>query len=339
MAHRVDEFTLIQRHFAPLSVGAPGSLALRDDAAWLRAEAGNDLVVSADAIVGDVHFPANTSAGDIARRALRVNLSDIAAKGARACAYTLALQLPDFVDDAWLSAFAAGLAEDQDRFGIFLLGGDTTRTPGPLALTVNIFGQVSDNEMIVRSGASEGDDVYVTGSIGDATLGLALVRSELRAVDPSDTAFLEARFLRPNPRVDAGPALVGIASAAADVSDGLVADLGHICAASGVAADIDRDRVPHSDAAHRLVTDDQPLRARLLTGGDDYEIVFTAPEVARDSISAIAANTGVPMTRIGRVTPQTADGPAVTVRDAAGGAIEVGHGGYRHFEEGDPRRE
>lgn len=335
MARPLDEFDLIGRYFAPLSAGEPGALGLRDDAAMLRPDPGTDFILSADAIVAGVHFPETTPPGEIARRALRVNLSDIAAKGARPRGYTLALQLPETVDDAWLAPFADGLAADQDLFGISLLGGDTTRTPGPLTITVNIVGQVTENKMIKRSGSAVGDDVFVTGYIGDAMLGLACVSGRLAARDPSDTAALEARFFRPDPRVNVGSALVGVASASADVSDGLVADLGHICTASGIAAVIAQDDVPLSDAARRLVTDDQPLGVRLLTGGDDYEIVFTAPESVRETVASIAAETGVPIARIGHMIARPSDGPLVTVRDAAGGIVEVGHGGYRHFGEGD----
>ncbi|MBO20958.1 MAG: thiamine-phosphate kinase [Rhodospirillaceae bacterium] len=334
MAQRIDEFELIRRHFAPLSEGEPGAMALRDDAAVLRPEPGMEFVISADSIVAGVHFPDTTCPDDIARRALRVNLSDIAAKGARPRAYTLALMLPDDTNEDWLSAFAGALAAEQDAFGIFLVGGDTTRTPGPLTITVNIFGQVTENKIITRSGGAVGDDIYVTGCIGDAALGLAVATGCLHAEDPSDAAALAARFFGPDPRVGVGSSLVGVASAAADVSDGLVADLAHICAASGLAAEIIQDLVPLSDAAERVVTDNQLLQTWLLTGGDDYEIVFSAPFAARDTVSLIAAKTAVRITRVGRLIPPVPGGSTVIVRDANGDAVELGNGGYSHFWKG-----
>lgn len=335
MARGIDEFDLIRRYLAPLSSGEPGALGLRDDAAWLRTDPTADLVVSADALVAGVHFPAATAPADVAHRALRVNLSDIAAKGAQARCYTLTLQLPDRTDEAWVEAFAAGLAADHEAYGITLLGGDTTRTPGPLSLSINVFGEVSENNMIKRSSSGVEDDVYVSGTIGDAHLGLISITGDFTIDDASDRAALEGRFLRPDPRVSLGPALVGVARAAADVSDGLVADLGHICAASDLSAEIRQHLVPISPAACRMVTDNQPLRTKLLSGGDDYEIVFTAPVSARDMIVSIASKTGVSITRIGRMVPVTSGGPGVTVRDEAGDRVEVGIGGYRHFGEGD----
>ncbi len=335
MARGIDEFDLIRRYLVPLSDGEPGALGLRDDAAWLRPDPGMELVVSADAIVEDVHFPASTTPADVARRALRVNLSDIAAKGARPRCYTLALQLPDRVDENWISAFASGLAGDHETYGLSLLGGDTSRTSGPLSLSVNIFGQLPENKMIKRSSAQVEDDVYVSGTIGDAYLGLGLILGDFGVDSAADRTFLEGRFLRPDPRVLLGPALVGTATASADVSDGLVADLGHICTASDVAVEIRQHEVPVSDAARRLVTDNQPLRTNLMTGGDDYEIVFTAPVSKREAIASIASQTGVSITRIGCTTSAIAGAPAVTVRDEAGDVVEVGSGGYRHFGEGD----
>lgn len=333
MARGIDEFDLIRRYFAPLGDGEPGALGLRDDAAWLRPDPGMELVVSADAIVAGVHFPTSTPPDDIARRALRVNLSDIAAKGARARCYTLTLQLPDTTDEGWIEAFAAGLAEDHVAYGVALLGGDTTRTPGPLSLSINMFGQIIDNKMIKRSTSSVDDDVYVSGTIGDAHLGLASISGSLEVDLADDRAFLEARFRRPEPRVSLGPALLGSASASADISDGLVADLGHICTASDVSAEIHQHLIPISDSARRLVTDNQLLGISLLTGGDDYEIVFTAPVSVRDEIVSIASETGVSIKRIGCTVPVTSGTPAVSVRDETGNIVEVGIGGYRHFGE------
>ncbi|MBO6782988.1 MAG: thiamine-phosphate kinase [Alphaproteobacteria bacterium] len=339
MAAPIDEFELIARHFAPLAGNTPGALGLRDDAGLIRVPDGMDLVVSADTVVAGIHFPDDMAAGDIARRALRVNLSDIAAKGAAPVAYTLALQLPSGIDDAWLAAFAGALAVDQQAYGPGLLGGDTTGTSGPLAINISIFGYVTENKMIKRSGAVAGDDVYVTGSVGDAALGLAVIQGRMSLPDAGDRDALAGRFLRPEPRVFTGARLVGLASAAADVSDGLLADLGHVCTASGVGAEIRLDDVPLSDSARAAVTDDQPLRLSLLAGGDDYEIVLTAPQSARSAIADAARDTGVAITRIGRTVARDTQDRPVVVLDEAGNRLDAGDGGFRHFRAEVPRPE
>ena len=342
MAQGLDEFELISRYFAPLARDTPGALGLTDDAAIVRPDDGYELVISADALVSGVHFSGPgfatpTDPADIARRALRSNLSDLAAMGATPLGYTLTLQMPDDTDEAWLAAFADGLMRDQQEFGIGLLGGDTTRTPGPLTLSINVFGQVSENKAIIRSGAQLSDDVYVSGTIGDSVLGLALENGDFPGVNDADRRELLARYRCPQPRLGVGQRLVSRAHAAADVSDGLVADLGHICQASQIAADIKLAAVPVSSAALRVVTDNQPLKLSLLTGGEDFELVFTAPESARAFVQEVARDTGVPITRIGRMVAHRDAGPKVAVLDDAGNRLEVGDGGYRHFRESQPR--
>ena len=342
MAQKIDEFDLIARYFEPLARNMPGGLGLRDDAAILRPDAGCELVVSADALVSGVHFSgdrfaAPTEPGDIARRALRSNLSDIAAMGATPIGYTLTLQLPNDTDAAWLASFADGLKSDQDEFGMGLLGGDTTSTSGPLTFSINIFGQIHENKSIKRYTACESDDVYVSGSIGDSALGLALENGDLEVAEINDRAELVARYRLPQPRIALGVGLVGCASAAADVSDGLVADLGHICAASELAAEIAFSAVPLSSAARRAVTDNQPLHLGLLTGGEDFELVFTAPISARGSLSEVAREAGVSITRIGRMTAREGGDTLVSVLDDTGRRLGVGEGGYRHFRETDMR--
>ena len=332
MARKIDEFDLIARYFAPLTLDMPGAHGLLDDVATLWVPEGHELVISADTLVAGIHCPETTAPVDIARRALRVNLSDIAAKGATPLAYTMTLALPENVEESWVQAYASGLASDQATYGIGLLGGDTTRTRGPLTISINIFGQVYDNKWIKRSDAQVDDDVYVSGSIGDSFLGLALEQGHFTAESQADHDFLVDRFLRPQPRVQLGQGLVGHASGAADVSDGLVADLGHVCKASGLAAELDLSAVPISDAALRAVTDNQQLRLKLLCSGDDYEIVFTAPKSERDALLAISREVGVPMARIGRTVTYTSGAKRVVVRDEAGKELELGDGGYRHFE-------
>lgn len=337
MARAIDEFDLIARHFAPLARDMPGAMGLLDDAAVLRPADGHELVVSADAIVAGVHFLETATPSEIAQRALRVNLSDIAAKGAVPLGYTLTIQLPSNVDESWLSAFAAGLSSGQQEFGLGLLGGDTTRTPGPLTISINIFGQTIVNSTIKRSGAEPGHEVYVTGTIGDAFLGLALEEGRISVETDVDRAALIDRFKVPQPRVALGTRLVGHAAAAADVSDGLVADLGHICRASDLNAVIRFDDVPLSEAARRTVTDNQPLHLNLLSGGDDYEIVFTAPQTARADLTRVAGEVGVPITRIGQMVIRETGARTVAVIDGAGGQLEAGDGGYRHFKKAEPR--
>jgi len=331
MASNFDEFELIELYFAPLASGEPGAFGLTDDAAALAITPGKQAVVTTDAIISGVHFPANEEPQTIASRLVRVNLSDLAAKGAKPRAYTLVLALPSTIEPEWIAAFAEGLADEQKRFGITLIGGDTTRSGGELMLSLTMIGEVADNSMILRSGATVGDDIYVSGTIGDAMLGRALMEERVSTSDEEALSYLIDRFRMPIPRVELGSGLVGLASAAADISDGLVADLGHICSASEVSAEIKLELVPLSKAAQRLVTDDQPLRISLLTGGDDYELVFTAPTSVSGQLRELATQCGVALTRIGRVAGNNAQSGAVMVRDTNGRSVEVGDGGYRHF--------
>ena len=331
MVSKLGEFELIERYFAPLAGGEPGAFGLNDDAAKLAISTGKDAVVTTDAIVAGVHFPVNEDPKTIARRLVRINLSDLAAKGATPRAYTLVLALPDTTTTEWVAAFAQGLADEQQRFGITLIGGDTTRSGDALVLSITMIGEVPDNSIILRSGAALNDDIYVSGTIGDAALGRAIVEKRISAPDDDIRDYLIGRFRTPHPRVEVGLRLAGLASAAADISDGLVADLNHICRASRVSAEIELDRIPLSVAAERLVTDDQPLRTSLVTGGDDYELVFTAPANVSKRLQQVAADCGVGLTRIGRIVGGDAQPNAVIVRDTNGQCVEVGDGGYRHF--------
>jgi thiamine-monophosphate kinase len=330
---RLDEFGLIARHFAPLAAQQPGALGLTDDAAILDVSPGRQIVVTTDAMVADVHFPAGDPPDLIARKLLRVNLSDLAAMGAQPLGYTLACALPRTTTESWVARFAAGLAADQQLFPVALVGGDTVATDGPLTLSLTAIGTVEQGQALRRNGAVSGDDVYVSGTIGDAFLGLAVVQGRLDVADAVDSDWLIERFRLPTPRLALGAALVGLASAAADVSDGLVADLGHICETSRCSARIERDAVPLSPAARRAVTEHQPLRHSLLAGGDDYELVFTAPTQLRERLAEVARDTGVALSRIGGIEPTPGDGAIVGVYDASGDRIELGHGGYEHFQE------
>ncbi len=324
---RPGEFELIARHFAPLAAGQVGALGLRDDAALLAPSPGAVHVLTADTLVGGVHFRPHDPPGLIARKLLRVNLSDLAAMAARPVGYLLALSLPAECDDAWVAAFAAGLALDQEEFGIGLLGGDTTATPGPLSATITAIGEVSAGAELRRSGARPGDAVFVSGTLGDAALGLMALDGDLPQLDREAADALIDRYLLPRPRVSLGSTLSGLATAATDVSDGLVADLGHICEASGVAARIDRPKLPLGAAARRAVAEYPAAASAVLSGGDDYELLFTAPATARQAVAGAAARSSVAVTEIGSVE----DGGGVTVIAEDGRELVLTTTGYSHF--------
>lgn len=320
---RAGEFEIIARYFAPLAAAAPGALGLNDDAALVTPRDGFDLVVTNDALVEGVHFRADDPARDVARKALRVNLSDLAAMGAVPRVYNLALALAPRIDDVWLADFAAGLGDDQARFGVALIGGDTVATPGPVTIAVTAIGEVSAGKALTRSGARPGDRVFVSGTVGDAGAGLALLEGRASAPVP-DRDSLVGRYRLPEPRSTLGPALVGLAHAAIDVSDGLLADLGHVCAVSGCAATLQLDAVPRSPAAGRCAGF---AALDALSAGDDYELLFAAPPMASQAIAAAAARCGVAVTEIGRI----AAGEGVHLVDAEGRPVAVGRTGYQHF--------
>ncbi|MBO1074333.1 thiamine-phosphate kinase [Roseomonas marmotae] len=317
------EFALIARHFRPLA--GPGALDLSDDAAVLAPPPGREMVLAADAMVSGVHFLPDDPPETIGRKLLRTNLSDLAAMGAAPLGYLLTTILPRGITPGWLEGFAAGLAEDQKEFGVVLLGGDTTSTPGPISLSLTILGHVAPGQAIRRVGAGPGQDVWVSGTIGDGALGLAVLLGE---VPGGATGHLAGRYRLPRPRLALGQALVGLATAAMDVSDGLVQDLGHLCRASGCGAEIGAGRVPLSAEAAALLADRPALLPRVLTGGDDYELLFAAPPEAAAEIEARAAACGVAVTRIGRFLTGE---PEVVVRDAEGGVLPIHHGGWSHF--------
>jgi thiamine-monophosphate kinase len=307
----MDEFEIIAEIFAPLAT-APGAFGLKDDAAAIAARPGFDLIVTADQIAEGTDFFAHDPAGTIAQKALRVNLSDLAAKGAKPEFYLLNLALPAGMTMEWLKAFAAGLQADQEKFGISLLGGDTSRTEGPLAITVTAFGFVPEGKMIRRSGARPGDDVYVTGTIGDSGGGLAIFKREKHGLSEQDRDYLTSRYRLPEPPMGISEKLRGLASASVDVSDGLIADLGHLASASQVRIAVEGERVPLSAALRALWGEDALLRA--VCAGDDYQIAFTAPPGLNG-----------PFTQIGRV--EAGSGVVLTL---AGREIS-GLPGYRHF--------
>ncbi len=327
-AQTAGEFDLIRRHFAPLAAH-PGALGLRDDAALLRVSPGDELVLTADAQVAGRHFVGDEDPADIAAKLLRTNLSDLAAMGARPLGYLLTTAWTRETGEDWIAAFAAGLGADQNRFGLSLLGGDTVGTDGPLTLSLTALGAVPAGQALRRDGGRPGDRVYVSGAIGDARLGLDLARGtpgRLADLPPPQREELLRRYRRPEPRLALGQALRGHARAAIDVSDGLIADLGHVAEASGLAIALEVEAVPLSDAAAQAVSSGiDPLV--LLSGGDDYELAFLAGEEAEDAILQAAAASGTPVARIG--VCHAGEGVTLTRDGAAVGLPETG--GYRHF--------
>jgi len=332
-----SEFELVARHFAPLAHLFPGAYELRDDAAVISPSSGNELVVKTDAIVASVDFPPETAPELIARKALRVNLSDLAAKGAHPRAYLLDLVVPVTVDEKWIANFAAGLRGDQAEYGVHLIGGDLSSTPGPVAAAVCIFGEVPVGRMIRRGGAQPRDTLFATGTIGDAALGLAALKGELAELDDGSRRFLVDRYRLPQPRVTLGCALMGTATAAIDISDGLIADLRHLCDVSRVDAIVEAKSVPLSPAARKAIAGAPWRLETALTGGDDYEVLFTAPHDAAERMSELARSTGIAITPIGRIMPLQAHTSRLVVLDEGGRPMSFAGEGWTHFGQGFQR--
>jgi thiamine-monophosphate kinase len=323
------EDRLIARYFRPLAAH-PGALGLGDDAAVLTPPPGCDLVLTTDGVIAGVHFFADDPPETIGRKALRMNLSDLAAKGAKPVGFLLSVALSRDADEAWLTAFAAGLGADANDYDCPLLGGDTDRTPGPTSVSISAFGVVPHGAMVLRSTAKLGDCIVVTGTIGDAALGLKLRRDaglgERWLLSPAMQSHLLQRYLLPQPRNVVADAVLHAASAAMDISDGLAGDLAKLCRASSVAAEIDVARVPLSDAARAAVAADRSLIETVLTGGDDYEIMLTlAPEKLAD-LDAAAKAAGIRVTAIGKV--QEGEGASV-MRE--GRVLSFAQASYSHF--------
>jgi thiamine-monophosphate kinase len=323
------EDSLIARYFKPLATDA-GAFALDDDAAVLKAR-GEDIVVTTDAIVEGVHFLPDDPPDTIARKALRVNLSDVAAKGAAPAGFVLTLALRS-VDEAWLAAFAGALGEDAKSFGCPLLGGDTVSTSGPLTVSITAFGRIPEGKIVHRSGAKPGDRVMVTGTIGDAALGLDILKGGPVAAalvgDPTAKELLVSRYRVPQPRNDLADAVRAHASASMDVSDGLAGDLTKLCAASAVSADIDAPLVPMSVAAAALLGRGVVGLDRLISGGDDYEILCTVSQAQLADFTQAAGRAGVAVTEIGTIVAGT-DAPRFM--DAKGSEIVLTRRSYSHF--------
>ncbi|MFM0338380.1 thiamine-phosphate kinase [Paraburkholderia fungorum] len=328
----LSEFSLIDRFFARRAAAGPsnaadGTLGIGDDCALLAPRAGEMLAISTDMLVEGRHFFADVDPQALGHKALAVNLSDLAAMGAKPQAFTLAFSLPQ-ADEAWLAAFSEGLFALAERFGCALIGGDTTG--GPLNLCITVFGSVPPRMALRRDAAQAGDDIWISGTLGDARAGLGVQRGEWSA-DASDIATFRRALERPEPRIALGLALRGVAHAALDLSDGLAGDLLHILERSSLGATVDADAVPRSAALRHLSTDIQ--RRCTLAGGDDYELCFTAPAAARAAVEKAAHEVDVAVTRIGTISAlqSAADRPAIRWQDAAGAPLTLTLQGFDHF--------
>jgi len=323
------EDLLIERYFKPLATDA-GALSLTDDAAILK-PGGDDIVVTTDAIVEGVHFLSDDPADTIAQKALRVNLSDLAAKGATPAGFVLTLALRS-VDENWLTAFASGLGTDAGTFNCPLLGGDTVSTPGPVTVSITAFGRIPPDKMVRRSGARPGDRVVVTGTIGDAALGLDVLRKGRTAAALAGNAqareALISRYRVPQPRNALAGALRAYAHAAMDVSDGLAGDLAKLCAASGVSAIIEVPAIPLSPAAKAALAGGAAGIETLISGGDDYEILCAVPERGFEEFARAAATAGVAVSSIGTIIAKEA---APRFLDETGRELPMSRTSYSHF--------
>lgn len=325
----MDEFARIQTYFAPLA--GPEGLGLLDDAAVFEAPAGREIVTTKDMLVEGIHVPKGAAPGLFARRALRTNLSDLAAMAARPLGYLLGLALPADLENAWLASFAGALAEDQKKFDIALWGGDSVRTQGPVIVSITAIGSVLESCALKRFGAQAGDVLYVSGSIGQAAAGLGIVTGAVASHSESDSASQGALWRRayeaPEPRLRLGQCLSGVASACADVSDGLLADAGHIAKASGLVACINLPQVP--------VDDGLPFDAlAAASAGDDYELVFAAPPSKQEAIFTLSESLGLKLTPIGYLKERQTqpDGPWIEVYDRHGALLKIDKAGWRHSE-------
>ncbi len=319
----LSEFEIIRRFFTPRARSAV--LGVGDDAAIVRARRGIDLVVTTDLLLGGRHFRRDADPRHIGHKALAVNLSDIAAMGGKPRWATLALAIPA-ADARWLAAFSRGFMRLARRHGVDLIGGDTTR--GPLAICVQVIGEVPAGRALRRDGARPGDDVWVSGQLGSAALVLAGAAGRV-ALSARERRRLEPRLHLPTPRIALGIALRNIARSAIDISDGLLADLGHVCERSGVAAVVELERIPCSETLRRRLAR-SAARAALLSGGDDSELCFTARRGARERIARVSRRLRLPLTRIGTIVPRRR-GASVTVLGRDGRALAPGRTGFDHF--------
>lgn len=325
------EAGVIGQFMAPLAAGYPGALGLMDDCAVLAPPPGEEIVLKTDAVAEGVHFLATDDPADVGWKALAVNVSDLAAKGARPLVYLMALSFPEMPRRTWLSRFTTGLAAAQARFGIHLAGGDTDKRPGPISITITVLGAVPVGRMVRRAAARPGDLIFVSGTLGNSALGLKLAHDPALAtawgLDGAEAAHLAARYLRPAPRLGLRAALLDHAQAAMDLSDGLAKDLGRMCLASGVAAEVGTHRLPLSSAACKALAVNPVLIEAVAAGGDDYEVLTTVTPAHAAAYRAAATSGGVNVTEIGRIEA----GSGIRLTDGAGREVVMSATGWDHF--------
>jgi thiamine-monophosphate kinase len=326
---RPGEFEFIETYMAPLAAGNEGALGLKDDAALFDVTPGHRAVVTTDALIAGIHFRPDDPPDSVGAKALAVNLSDLASMGAAPLGYTLILALPEDWTGEWAAGFSAGLAAMQQRYSLQLLGGDTVAANGPLTIGVTAFGSAPAGRQIMRSGAGDGDDIWVSGSIGDAALALAIYNEgDTGRMAAPEYGYLLDRLQRPEPRVALGQNLIGLATAAIDISDGLAADLGHLCRASAIGADIEAESIPLSAAALGCVGASSSYGMDIVIGGgDDYELLFTAPPNQAGGVMQAAEKSDCPVTRIGRANAEK----RVRFAAADGQEMEIEKSGWSHF--------
>ena len=330
---RIDgEDDLVREFLAPLAAGFPGALGLKDDCAVLTPAPGTELVLKTDPVVAGVHFFPDDDPADIAWKALAVNVSDLAAKGAAPRIYLMALSLPEAPERAWMAKFAAGLSEAQRAFGIQLAGGDTDRTPGHFSIAITVIGEVPAGRMVRRAAARAGQVIYVSGTLGESALGLALrtdaaLAARLGLTSDEATRAI-GRYLRPEPRIGLAASLLAHAAAAMDLSDGLLKDLGRMCGASGVGARVAAADLPVSSAMRRAVVAEPDRIDAVVAAGDDYEILATIAPASCAAFEASAKAAGVAVTRIGEITAT----PGVRVLGVDGVPLSPARPGWDHFQ-------
>ena len=315
-----DEFDLIHKFFAPLTAQAPGARGLLDDAATLSPSDGCELVVTMDTIVAGVHYLENETPDNIVAKLLGSNLSDLAAMGAKPLGFTLSCGWASDAEISEIEAFAAAINDWVNDYAFPLLGGDTVKTPDTSVFTLTALGETPNGQSISRSGAQVDDNVYVSGTIGDGALGLLAAQGHLPEISSAHQAFLSNRYRVPQPRISLGQSLVGIATACIDISDGLIQDAGHIASTSGVRIELERDKIPLSNASKAVLESKPDMMSTVLSGGDDYELLFTAGDPSQLSNSGF--------TKIGKIVQGA---PGVNVLDTQGNLVELAETGYSHF--------
>ena len=326
----MEEFRIIEHFFSPLSVAEKGAFNLMDDGAVISLNNSMQLVATTDCLIAEKHFFKSDPPNLIARKCLAVNLSDLAAMGANPKYFLLSAAWPTEIAEDWLLQFSEGLKTAQSDWGVSLIGGDTVATHGPLTINITALGEVSKNRYLTRGGAAVGDDLYVTGSIGDATLGLKIAQAKLQ-VKKEFCLYFKNRLQAPEPRHEIGSMLAGLATAAIDISDSLIQDLRHIVNASNVSVELMLDNIPFSKPGKALLAEGTISHDTLLMGGDDYELLFTAPTSAANKISSISKMHSVPITRIGKIIYPKLE-PSVYLLNKKNSPIKLPSvAGFQHF--------